>query len=71
MSCPMNVHFELNEAIKLLDWAAIYARTADLDQIDPENAAAFRRKLDTAALHLQSIESKLPKPKEVTRADAA
>ena len=42
MSCPMNVHFELNEAIKLLDWAAIYARTADLDQIDPENAASFR-----------------------------
>ena len=65
MANPAQVHFELNEAIKLLDWAAIYSRTAGLDQIDPENAAAFRRKLDTAALHLQSIESKLPKPREV------
>lgn len=64
MANPAQVHFELSEAIKQLDWAAIYSRTAGLDQIDPENAALFRSKLDTAASLIQSIESKLPKPRE-------
>lgn len=65
MANPAQVHSELNEAIKLLDWAAIYSRTAGLDQIDPENAAAFRRKLDTASCLIQGIQAKLPKLKEV------
>lgn len=71
MANPMMVHHELSEAIRFLDWAAIYSRTANLDQIDPENAAAFRRKLDAVTSLVQDIEAKLPKPKEVSRAEAA
>ena len=65
MRTPIDVHHELNEAITLLGFAEIFSRTASLDEIDPENAAAFRRKIDTVTSLVQKIEAKLPQPKEV------
>ena len=65
MRTPMSVHHELNEAISLLEFAEIYSRTADLDEIEASNAAAFMRKLDTITTLVQKIEAKLPQPKEV------
>lgn len=65
MRTPSEVHHELNEAIKQLEWAELYARTASLESIEHGNARLFRRKLDRVACLVQSIEAKLPKPKEV------
>ncbi len=64
MRTPSEVHHELNEAISQLEWAENYSRTAGLEGVEPGNATLFRRKLDRLACLIQSIESKLPKPKE-------
>ncbi len=65
MRTPSEVHHELNEAISQLEWAESYSRTAGLESVEPGNAVLFRRKLDRLACLIQSIESKLPKPREV------
>ena len=63
---PSQVHHELNETIKQLEWAEVYSRTAGLDEIDAQNAAEFRRKLDQIVSGVQAIQGRLPQPKEVT-----
>lgn len=66
MRTGLDVMFELNQAVQLLDFAAIYSRTAP--DTDPEcwlrNQQAISAKIEKARAFLDSIEDKL-KIKEV------
>ena len=72
MRSALDVSFELGEANKLLELAAIYSRTAP--NHDPEcwarNQQSLARKIEDARAFLDAIESKL-KPTEVEHVKAA
>lgn len=70
MRTALDVSFEIGEAINLLDWAAIYARTAP--DHDPEcwlrNQDSIKDKIERARALLDAIESKIKEPKHVKAA---
>ena len=63
-----SLHHELSETIGLLDYAVIYSRALDGQDVDARHAITIRRKLDLIAERVQQIQSKLP---EIKHAKAA
>ena len=60
-----SLHHELSEMISQLDWAVIYSRALDGQDIDARHAATIRRKLDLITSRVQQIQAKLPEIKEI------
>lgn len=63
-----NLHHELSEAIGLLDYAVIYSRALDGQDVDARHAVTIRRKLDLITERVQQIQAKLPEIKHVKAA---
>jgi hypothetical protein len=63
-----SLHHELSEAIGLLDYAVIYSRALDGQDVDARHAVTVRRKLDLITERVQQIQAKLP---EIKHAKAA
>ena len=63
-----SLHHELSETIGQLEWAVIYSRALDGQDVDARHAITIRRKLDLIAERVQQIQSKLPELKHVKAA---
>ena len=63
-----SLHHELSETIGQLEWAVIYSRVLDGQDVDARHAITIGRKLDLIAERVQQIQSKLPEIKHVEAA---
>jgi hypothetical protein len=63
-----SLHHELSETIGLLDYAVIYSRALDGQDVDARHAATIRQKLDLITDRVQQIQAKLPEIKHVKAA---
>jgi hypothetical protein len=63
-----SLHHELSETIALLDYAVIYSRALDGQDVDARHAITIRRKLDLITERVQQIQAKLPEIKHVKAA---
>ena len=60
-----SLHHELSETISQLEWAVIYSRALDGQDVDARHAGTIRRKLDLITSCVQQIQAKLPELKEI------
>ena len=60
-----SLHHELSETISQLEWAVIYSRALDGQNVDARHAATIRQKLDLITDRVQQIQAKLPELKEI------
>lgn len=65
------LHHELSETIGQIEWAVIYSRALDGQDVDARHAATIRQKLDLITSRVQQIQAKLPELKEIKDAKAA
>lgn len=63
-----SLHHELSETISQLEWAVIYSRALDGQNVDARHAITICRKLDLITERVQQIQSKLPEIKGVKNA---